>query len=374
MKFVIAPDSYKGSLSAIEVANTMKKAISNEIPLADVIINPMADGGEGTLEALVTATNGRLETIYVAGPLGDKIQSAYGILSDEKTAVIEMANISGLPMISFEDRNPMLTTTYGVGEAILHALEQGFRKFIIGIGGSATNDGGLGMLQALGAVFADKNGFPVSPAASGLQNIETISFDTIDSRLRSCEIFVACDVENPLCGPNGASHVFGPQKGATKDQVIELDDLLRRYADQIEMVLGKKYQEIPGAGAAGGLGFALLTIGAIMESGAKIVSDATGLEQKLAEADWVLTGEGQSDHQTLFGKVPSYVAKLAKGNSVKTILISGSLGNGYKELDALFASCHSTIPRPISLADALADAEENLYESTRNIVKLLKNQ
>jgi glycerate kinase len=374
MKVVIAPDSYKGSLSAIEVAQIMKEAISTEIPYTEVVLNPMADGGEGTLESLIMATKGKYVSIRVTGPLGEKIQSQYGILGDHKTAVIEMANISGLNMVPLGYLNPMNTTSFGIGEAILSALDHGFKKIILGIGGSATIDGGLGMLQALGVTFLDELGNPVQSSGSGLQKIQTINLNTIDQRVRVCKFIIACDVENPLCGSNGASHVFGPQKGATKEQINNLDTLLRRYADQMETILGKKYQEVPGSGAAGGLGFALLTIGAKIESGAKIVSVATGLAEKLANADWVFTGEGQSDDQTLFGKVPYYVAKLAKKNGVKTILISGSLGKGYKELDTLFTSCHSTISRPVSLTEALANAEENLYETTRNIVKLLKYQ
>jgi glycerate kinase len=374
MKVVIAPDSYKGSLSAIKVAQIMKEAISIEIPSAEVVLNPMADGGEGTLESLVMATKGKFVSIRVTGPLGEKLQSQYGILGDNITAVIEMANIAGLPMVPLAYLDPMNTTSFGIGEAILHAINHGFNKIILGIGGSATNDGGLGMLQALGATFLDEFGNPVQSSGSGLQKIKSIDLNTIDQRLKACELIVACDVENPLCGHNGASYVFGPQKGATKEQIIHLDTSLRHYANQMETVLGKKYQEIPGAGAAGGLGFGLLTIGAKLVSGAKIISEATGLAEKLANADWLFTGEGQSDYQTLFGKVPSYVAKLAKKNGVKSILISGSLGKGYKELDSLFASCHSTVSRPVSLSEALANAEENLYESTRNIVKLLKHR
>lgn len=373
MKIVIAPDSYKGSLSAIEVAQIMKEAISTEIPFAEIILSPMADGGEGTLESLIIATKGKYESIHVTGPLGGKIQSRFGVFGDNNTAVIEMANISGLPMVPVTHRNPMNTTSYGIGEAILTAINHGFKRIILGIGGSATNDGGLGMLQALGATFLDKFGNTVPSSGSGLKEIVTINLNTIDQRVRSCNLIVACDVDNPLCGPQGASHVFGPQKGGSLKQIQELDSSLKRYADLIEASLDAKYQDAPGAGAAGGLGFALLIIGAKLESGAEIVSSTTGLSEKLKDADWIFTGEGKSDFQTLYGKVPAYIANIAKASGSRTILISGSLGKGSERLDELFTSCHSILPSPLSLEEAMKQANKNLFNSTRNIAKLLKN-
>ncbi|BAQ11632.1 glycerate kinase [Bacillus sp. OxB-1] len=372
MKIVIAPDSYKGCLTAIEVSQIMKDAIYSEIPTVDIVLNPMADGGEGTLESLIIATQGIYEIINVTGPLGNVIQSRYGILGINDTAIIEVASICGLPMVPMNSRNPMNTTTFGIGEAIKHALNQGLKRIILGIGGSATNDGGLGMLQALGAVFMDNLGRPVQPTGKGLQDIKTVNFDTIDHRLKECELIVACDVNNPLCGPNGASYIFGSQKGATPHQIRKLDSWLKHYAALIEEELGVEFQNVPGSGAAGGLGFALLTIGARLESGAEIVSSATDLTKKLADANWVFTGEGQSDDQTLYGKVPAYVARVAKEHGCRTILISGSLGKGFEKLDGLFTSCHSTVLSPMSMEIAMEQARNSLFETTRNIAKLLK--
>jgi glycerate kinase len=371
MKIVIAPDSYKGSLSALDVGKTMRQAISNEIIDAEIEVLPMADGGEGTLDALVFATNGAKEEIEVTGPLGDKVRTYYGVLGDEATAVIEMAAIAGLPMVPKEKRNPMLTTTYGIGEAIVHALEKGYRHFKIGLGGSATNDGGLGMLQALGVQFLNETGQAINPIGASLGEIKSVNFDTLHKAVLASQFEVASDVKNPLCGPTGASFIFGPQKGGTPEQLQMLDEAMLHYANLIEKCLNKVLKEIPGAGAAGGLGFAFLTIEGELKSGASIVGEALGLEEKIKKADWVITGEGQSDSQTLYGKVPFYVAKMAKKYNVPTILISGSLGEGIEQLYDYFLSCHSIVSGPMSLEKAMSHADKLLTRETRNVARLL---
>lgn len=371
MKIVIAPDSFKGSLSAKEVGIIIKEAFTDEVPGVQIYTIPMADGGEGTLDALLFSTNGRKINTFATGPLEERIQTCYGILGDGETAVIEMAQVAGLPMVAEDKRNPLLTTTFGVGEIIAEAIQTGLRSFIIGLGGSATNDGGLGMLQALGATFLDQDHQPVKPVGDSLLKIASIDFTTLNPKLKECRFRVASDVENPLCGMNGASHVFGPQKGATAEQVLLLDEGLKNYAGLIEKALQTSLQNTPGAGAAGGLGFAFLTIGAEILSGSQLVAEAAGLKDRIEEADWVITGEGQSDYQTLFGKAPFFVAKMAKECGVPTILISGSLGKGHEQLLDHFVSCHSIINAPTSLADSMANAKTYLSSSARNIARLL---
>ncbi|WP_085505765.1 glycerate kinase [Thalassobacillus devorans] len=373
MNFVVAPDSYKGSLTAIDVAKTIENAIISELSSATVVKVPMADGGEGFIDSLVFSTNNSLTCEYfIKGPLSQNIKSYYGLLKDSSTAVIEVANICGLTLVSADLKNPFLTTSYGVGEAILHLLDQGIRKFIIGLGGSATNDGGLGMLQALGVKFHDQNGQNVVPNGYGLKHIRKVNFESIDPRIKDCDIKIASDVENPLCGPKGATHIYGPQKGASPQQIKELDTALKHYAQIIKNEIDYDYENTLGAGAAGGLGFAFLIIGAFIESGAKLVAEATNLNEKIKNSDWVITGEGQTDYQTLFGKAPAHVAKIAKDHHKKTILVSGSLGEGIEELYELFVSCHATIPKPVSIATAMQEAKINLTLTTRNIARLLK--
>jgi glycerate 2-kinase len=372
MNIVIAPDSYKGSLSALEVGKTIKKAFLKEIPDATIDVIPMADGGEGTLETLVYSTNGKRIQINVTGPLGDPIESEYGVLGDGKTVVIEVAKIAGLPMIPPEKRNPMKTTTFGIGEAILRAANSGYRNFIIGLGGSATNDGGLGMLKALGVTFLDEDGNVVKPIGSSLLRVQSVDFSTINAIVKECHFRIASDVDNPLCGEQGATAVFGPQKGATPKQVEELDQALKNYANLIESDLGKQYQNMPGAGAAGGLGYSFLLIGGEIISGAEIVAEATGLVEKIKCANWVITGEGQSDYQTLYGKVPSFIAKTANKYKIPTILLSGGLGQGYEQLYDYFVSCHSITAGPISLEDCMENARELLFYQSRNIARLIQ--
>ncbi|MFD3000551.1 glycerate kinase [Pontibacter toksunensis] len=371
MKIVIAPDSYKGSLSAKEVGNTIRKAFNLEIPEAEVVVIPMADGGEGTLDALLFSTQGQSVSTTATGPLGERINTCYGILGDKETAVIEMARVAGLLMVPEDKRNPALTTTFGLGELIAEAIDKGLRKFIIGLGGSATNDGGLGMLQALGAGFLDLEGNQVKPVGESLQKIARLDFSNLHPNLKACKFRIASDVENPLCGENGASYIFGPQKGATGEQVMALDKGMRNYADLVEEQLNNNLQNIPGAGAAGGLGFGFLALSAEIISGSQVVAEAAGLEDQIKEADWVITGEGQSDYQTLYGKAPLYVANLAKKYGVGTILISGGLGKGHEQLLEHFVSCHAIVNAPMQVEQAIADAEALLFSCARNITRLI---
>lgn len=373
MQIVVAADSFKGSLSAREVCETIKRALIAEIDQAQVTAVPMADGGEGTLDALMYATGGEVRDIIVHGPLLQPVTAQYGIVKPN-TVVIEVAKIVGLPMVPAERRNPLHASSYGVGEAIRITLDQGYRRFLIGLGGSATNDGGLGMLQALGAVFLNANDKPVQPTAASLSQIVKVDFDTIDSRLNECEIVIAHDVTNPLCGNNGCTLVFGPQKGATKEQIDLLELGMRNYAHCIEKGLGRAFQHQPGAGAAGGLGFAFLAIGAKMMIGAKLISDRVGLEKKIVDADWVITGEGKTDFQTYAGKLPIYVAKLAQKHGAKALLLSGSIAEGYERLYDYFVSLHSIIRRPMTLEQAMKDAEQLVFAAARDLARLINTK
>ncbi len=372
MNIVVAPDSFKGSLTAKEVGITIQEALIAEIPHANVEVVPMADGGEGTLDSLVYSTKGKIIEVDVSGPYLNSKSTCYGVLGDNETVIIEIAKVVGLVDLPDGKKNLMEASSYGIGEMILHALDNGYRRFIIGLGGSATNDGGMGMLLALGAKFLDENLLAVKPIASSLQEIKTVDFSRIDSRIVDCNILIASDVENKLCGLEGASYVFGAQKGANQEQIKFLDSGLKHFGELIEEKLGKDLMDISGAGAAGGLGFAFLSLNADLNSGAKIVAAMTNLEEKIKVADLVITGEGQSDFQTLYGKAPIYVAKIAKKHHVKTLLISGSLGRGFEELYDYFMSVHSIVKGPISLEDAMNQAQQLLFEATKNIARLLK--
>lgn len=371
MKILIAPDSYKGSLTSLEVGLTIQKAFLEVMPSASIDVIPMADGGEGTLETILFATKGNRYKINITGPLGEKVETEYGVLGDGETVVIEIANICGLPMVPTRKRNPLQTTTYGIGEVIKETMNIGYRKFIIALGGSATNDGGLGMLQALGVTFLDETKKEVTPFGASVAKIKHIDFSTIDPTIKECVFQIASDVENPLCGENGASFVFGPQKGATSEMVKKLDHALYLYATKIEKHLEKSFQFSKGAGAAGGLGFAFLTLGGEIVSGAELIAQAVCLKDKMKNVDWVITGEGQSDDQTLFGKVPGYIGKLASSYHVKALLISGGLGKGYEELYRYFISCDSIVNGPMELETCMKNAENLLYMKAKNIARLL---
>lgn len=375
MRFVVAPDSFKGSLSAAKAGEVMARAISLEMPDANVRVIPMADGGEGTVETLVSACNGELVPLEVTGPLGERVETNYGLIAgegDEKPRVImEAANIFGLTMVPPEQRNPLLTTSAGMGEVIKHVLDQGIRRIVIGLGGSSTNDGGMGMLGALGVEFKDQQGNALKGFGRDLEQVAFTDFTGLDTRLNDCEIIVASDVNNPLCGEDGATSVYGPQKGATPEMVVLLDGAMDRYADVVEATLGQAFRHTHGAGAAGGLGFALRAIGATIVSGAQVVGEMTNLQEHIRQADWVLTGEGKSDHQTLSGKLPYSVAQRAKEAGKKVLLISGSIGEGSEGLYETFTACFSIVPKPSTLEVCIAEAELNLFVCTRNIIRMI---
>ena len=326
MKFVLATDSFKESMTSIEACNVMEKAIKKIKSDAEVIKVPMADGGEGTVEALVNSTSGTFVETEVLNPLGQKIKASYGILGDKKTAVIEMAKASGIELIKREDRNPMITTTYGTGQLIKHAIENGIKHLVIGIGGSATNDGGIGMLKALGFEFLDENGHDAGEGGQALKKVKCILTQNKNSLLDECHFQVACDVTNPLCGKNGATYIYGPQKGVTDDIKENLDQAMAQYANVTAKYLGCDYSNAAGAGAAGGLGFALLSyLNASLTPGIDLILNAVELEKELKDADVAVTGEGRLDHQTAMGKAPIGVTKLAKKYNAKVIAFAGSV-------------------------------------------------
>lgn len=374
-KFVVAPDSFKESLSAKGVCIAMENGIHNVFP--DAIVNhvPMADGGEGTVEALVDATEGKIIEVDVQGPLkGQVIKAKYGILGDGRTAVIEMAEASGLGLVPREDRNPLITTTYGTGELIKAALDQGVDGIVIGIGGSATNDGGAGMAQALGAKLLDKDGEQIDFGGGSLGKIEKIDISELDERLHKTKIRVACDVDNYLTGITGASAVFGPQKGATPEMVQILDDNLKHYANIIKRDLGKEVDEFEGAGAAGGLGAGLMAFtNATLQKGVEIVIDTIGLEWKIRDCDFVITGEGGMDFQTKFGKTPYGVAKVAEKYNKPVFAIAGTLGENFEELyEHGFSAIFSVMQKPCSLEQALKDGATNIEKTVESIVRMIK--
>ncbi|WP_434144617.1 glycerate kinase [Photobacterium leiognathi] len=372
MKIIIAPDSYKESLTAMEVATAIENGFRQVIPNAEYIKLPMADGGEGTVQSLVDASNGTIIERSVTGPLGEQVNGFFGLMGDGKTAIIEMAAASGLHLVSPELRNPMLTTSFGTGELILAALDKGVEHIIVGIGGSATNDGGIGMAQALGVRFLDENNKQISYSGGALDRLHRIDINNIDPRLASVKLEVACDVDNPLCGEKGASQVFGPQKGATPEMVTQLDNNLAHYAEIIKRDLGKNVKDMAGAGAAGGMGAALLGLfNAQLRPGIEIVMDAVNLADVLQDADLVITGEGRIDSQTIHGKTPIGVARAAKRFNKPVIGIAGCLSydcNVVHEhgIDAVF----SVVPRSVSLAEALAEAAINVELTARNVAAI----
>jgi len=372
VKIVIAPDGFKGNLSALQVAQAIDKGIKRVVPDALTTLKPMADGGEGTVQAMVDATGGKVMTTEVTDPLGGRVSAHWGLLSDKVTGVIEMASASGLPLVPPEKRNPLLTTTYGTGELVLAALESGCRKLIIGIGGSATNDGGAGMAQALGARLMDSTGAELPSGGAALANLKSIDITNLDSRLADCEVLIASDVSNPLCGAQGASAVYGPQKGATPEMVTQLDAALAHYADVIQRDLGIKVKDISGAGAAGGLGAGLIVfLKAELIPGIDIVIQATNLVEHLKDADLVFTGEGRLDSQTARGKVPTGVAKRAKEFGLPVIAIAGEILDDYHivyehGIDAVL----SIAPGPISLSQSMAKAEGLTIDTAERAIRL----
>lgn len=374
MKFVLAPDSFKESMIALHVANSMERGLRRVFPDCEIVKVPMADGGEGTVQSLVDATGGRIINVEVMGPLQTSVQAEFGLLGDGKTAVIEMASASGIAHTSLKNRNPLFTTTYGTGELIKHALDLGVLKIIIGLGGSATNDGGQGMACALGVKFTDPNGDMVGLGGGHLHTIADIDTRGIDPRIAKTEFIVACDVTNPLIGPDGASTVFGPQKGATPEMVEMLDRNLNIYAEKINACLGISVAAVPGAGAAGGLGAGLLAFtSAQLQRGIDIVINFTGLSEKIIGADAVFTGEGGIDYQTKFGKTPYGVAQVTKKVSphIPVIALAGAIGEGIESLyDENFTAIFGIMRQACPLNQALKEGENNVAFTIENIARL----
>lgn len=374
MKIVIAPDSYKESLTALEVATAIEAGFSEVYPNAEYVKIPVADGGEGTVEAMVAATQGRVVKVTVKGPLGEEADAFYGLSGDEQSAFIEMAAASGLERVPTAKRDPLITTSWGTGELIRHALDAGVKQIIIGIGGSATNDGGAGMVQALGAKLLDEQGEQIAAGGAALERLARIDISELDRRLAQCRIDVACDVTNPLTGKEGASAVFGPQKGATPEMIARLDKALAHYAQIIARDLDCDVLTLSGGGAAGGMGAALYAFcGAELRQGIEIVTDALALDKHVADADLVITGEGRIDSQTVHGKVPVGVAKVAKRYDIPVIGIAGSLTADVgvvhdHGIDAVFSVIYSIC----SLDEALANAGENVRLTARNVAAVLK--
>ena len=374
MKIVIAPDSFKGNLTALEVAELIEKGIRRVYSKAEIVKVPMADGGEGTVRSLVDATKGRIIRKEVTGPLGKRVKASYGILGDKKTAIIEMASASGLPLVPKKKRNPLLTTTYGTGELIRAALDRGCRKIIVGIGGSATVDGGAGMAQALGVRLLDKKAREIGFGGGALGNLERIDISKLDKRIRKTKVLVASDVDNPLTGPKGAAKVYAPQKGATPSMVKKLEENLKKYALIIKRDLKKDIKDIPGTGAAGGLGAGLIAfLNAKIRLGVDIVIETVGLEKHLKDADLVITGEGKMDSQTIYGKTPIGVAKLAKKHNVPVVAIVGETGEGvevvYKHgIDGIV----TTTPYPMTRTQAIKESSRLIPNASEQLMRLIK--
>ena len=372
--FVLAPDSFKESMTAEQACAAMQRGVEKALLNAQFIHVPMADGGEGTVDALVSARHGRKVEIEVSHPLIEqKVKTYFGLIENDQTAVIEMALANGIHLIEPSQRNPLLTSTLGTGEMIKVALGFGVSKIIIGLGGSVTNDAGAGMAQALGAKFFDENDQVVQVGGGQLSHIKSIDFSKLDSRLKDTEIIIASDVNNPLCGENGASHVFAPQKGATPEMVATLDQNLKYFADLVAQKVGTDFQNIAGAGAAGGLGFGLMAFaGAKIRSGVEIVIEETGLAEKIAQADYVFTGEGGIDFQTKFGKTPFGVAQVAMRFNKPVIAFAGYVGEGIEELyDEGFTAILGIVDGACDLPAALKNGEKNLERTCENIARAL---
>lgn len=376
MKVVVAIDSMKGSLTSMEAGNAAAEGIRRAVPSAKVIVRPLADGGEGTVDALICGMGGSRQRVTVTGPLGKLVDCVYGIVEDIKLAVIEMAGAAGITLLSRKERNPLHTTTYGVGEVIKDAVAKGCRRFVVGIGGSATNDGGIGMLQALGYGFLDKEKRQIPFGAKGLERLNSITDDGVIPQLAECEFRSACDVTNVLCGENGCSAVYGPQKGATPSMIARMDEWLQHYAALAKARYPRADALKEGTGAAGGLGFAFLGFtNAVLEPGIKIVLEETGLESYIKDADFVVTGEGRLDGQAAMGKAPTGVARLAKKYHISVIALAGSVTKeasacNQKSIDAFFPILRDTVTleeamKPENAAANLADTAEQVFRLIR---------
>ena len=376
MKVTIAIDSLKGSLSSLEAGRAIGTGVKKAWPEAEVCVRPLADGGEGTVEAVTSAMGGEMVTLRVTGPLGEPVDCVYGVIRESRTAVLEMAGAAGLTLLKDEERNPLKTTTYGVGEVIRDAVKRGCRHFLVGIGGSATNDGGIGMLQALGFGMLDKEGKQVPFGAQGLAVLERIEDGEVMPELRECTFRIACDVTNPLCGPQGCSAIYGPQKGADAEMIAEMDTWMEAYGALTEAKYPGMDSKTPGCGAAGGIGFAFYAfLGGVLESGIKIVLEETRLDDYVKDADIVVTGEGRLDGQTVMGKAPIGVAKTAKKYGKKVIAFSGSVTKdaiacNQEGIDAFFP----ILRRIVTLEEAMdADtARENMEDTSEQVFRLIR--
>jgi len=373
MKIVIAPDSFKGSLTAVEAADAIEIGFRAVYPDAEYVKVPMADGGEGTVQSLVDATSGTIINQSVIGPMGDMVPGFFGILGSSQTAVVEMAAASGIHLVKPEERNIYLASSFGTGQLINAALDHGCDKLIIGLGGSATNDGGMGMMKALGGQFLDQSSAPLAPDVRALSQLARIDLQHLNPRLGKTEIVVACDVDNPLCGENGAARVFGPQKGATEEDIAVLDQALARYGDVLSNNTGRNIAVEPGAGAAGGMGAALIgLIDAVVKPGVELVIEIVELAKRIVDADLVITGEGRIDSQTIHGKTPVGVAKIAKSHNLPVICIAGSVEDDADIIHQLgIDEIYSVIEGDYDLTEVLIEAGHKLTQAAQKIAKSL---
>ena len=374
MKIVIAPDSYKGSIYASDAARAMEVGVRRVLPDAEVVLVPVADGGDGTLETLVETSGGRIITSDVTGPLGEPVSAQWGAMGDGVTAVAEMARTSGLALVRLEDRDPLNATTYGLGEVILEALDAGFRRFILGIGGSATNDAGAGMAQALGVRLLDAGGAELPPGGAALARLASVDASGLDPRAADADFDVACDVNNPLTGPEGASAVYGPQKGATPEMVEQLDAALANFAEVVKRDLGADVDGVPGSGAAGGLGGGIMAfLEGRLRPGVDIVLDTVDLASRLDGADLIITGEGCMDFQTVYNKAPIGVARLAGERNIPVIGVSGSLGDGFTDVHEYgIAAAVAITHAPMTLDEATDRVAELIASATEQALRLVR--
>ena len=374
MKILIAPQAFKGSISAVDVAAAMREGVLRVLPDAEVSAVAVADGGDGTLETLVEGSGGEIHRIEVTGPLGERRTAEWGAMGDGATAVIEMARTSGLALVPDEKRDPLITTTFGLGEAIIHAIDAGFRRFIIGIGGSATNDAGAGMAQALGVRLLDSAGRDLEFGGAALSRLNRIDMSGLNDAVQSCEFLVACDVNNPLTGPTGASAIYGPQKGATSEMIERLDAALLHFSEVVKRDIGVEINDVPGAGAAGGLGGGMIAFtNGELRAGVDIVLDTVRLNDYLEGCNLVITGEGSMDHSTIYNKAPVGVAERAKRLGIPVVGISGSLGTGFQDvhehgIDALAAITAG----PMTLDEASERAAELIANATEQALRFMK--
>lgn len=374
MKIVIAIDSLKGSLSSMEAGHAIEQGIRNVLPETKVLVKPLADGGEGTTEALVEGLGGDMVQVQVHGPLETPVNAAYGVIRESNTAIMEMAAAAGIILVG-KDKRPLDATTYGVGEMIRDAITRGCREFIIGIGGSATNDGGIGMLTALGYEFLDAEGKPAGIGAGALYKVAKICDDKVMPELKDCHFRIACDVTNPLCGENGSTYIYGPQKGVTVELRDELDHAMGAYAQVVKAYNGTHYEKTPGAGAAGGLGFAFLSfLSGELLPGIELVLNAVEMDKAMEGADLVFTGEGRLDYQTAMGKAPVGIAKMAKKHGAKVIALAGAVIEGAQECNEQGIDAYFPILRQVVTLDEAMDpatARKNMVETTEQVMRLV---